>query len=308
MLNGKYSCFTEGNISDKGDVILRNTVDLHTHTKFSDGTLTPSELIDLAESQELYAIALTDHNSASGLPEFFAAAKDKVVEAIGGTELSCDYNGREIHVVGLFLSLDDAKKVDELMAEMKKNKIASNKDLIERLKLDGYEISYEAVEKTVNGYMNRAHIARFLVEKGYFETRQEVFEKILQPYGKYYTPPKTISAFEGIEFLNSLGAVSVLAHPYLSIPENQMDEFLIEAKAHGLDAMETVYTTYDDSTAHKAKLIAEKYGLLESGGSDFHGSNKPDTKLGVGYGNISYTREQYLKLKELKEKKKCMTN
>lgn len=283
---------------------MKNTVDLHTHTKHSDGTLTPSELIELAVENELFAIALTDHNTASGLPEFFAAAEGKDIEAVGGTELSCDYDGKEIHIVGLFLELDDVQKIDELMDQMKQNKIISNKNLIEKLASDGYDISYEAVEKTVNGYMNRAHIATYLVSKGYFSSRQEVFEKILQPYGKYYTPPKTISVFEGIEFLNSLGAVSVLAHPYLSIPKEEMDSFLESAVAVGLDAMETVYTTYDEQTARKAKETAEKYGLLESGGSDFHGANKPDTKLGVGYGNIAFTREQYLKLKERKEGKK----
>ena len=283
---------------------MKNTVDLHTHTKHSDGTLTPSELIELAVENELFAIALTDHNTASGLPEFFAAAEGKDIEAVGGTELSCDYDGKEIHIVGLFLELDDVQKIDELMDQMKQNKIISNKNLIEKLASDGYDISYEAVEKTVNGYMNRAHIATYLVSKGYFSSRQEVFEKILQPYGKYYTPPKTISVFEGIEFLNSLGAVSVLAHPYLSIPNEDMDSFLEGAVAVGLDAMETVYTTYDEQTARKAKETAEKYGLIESGGSDFHGANKPDTKLGVGYGNIAFTREQYLKLKERKEGKK----
>ena len=283
---------------------MKNTVDLHTHTKHSDGTLTPSELIEIAVENELFAISLTDHNTASGLPEFFAAAEGKDIEAVGGTELSCDYDGKEIHIVGLFLELDDVQKIDELMDQMKQNKIISNKNLIEKLASDGYDISYEAVEKTVNGYMNRAHIATYLVSKGYFSSRQEVFEKILQPYGKYYTPPKTISVFEGIEFLNSLGAVSVLAHPYLSIPNEDMDSFLEGAVAVGLDAMETVYTTYDEQTARKAKETAEKYGLIESGGSDFHGANKPDTKLGVGYGNIAFTREQYLKLKERKEGKK----
>lgn len=282
---------------------MKNISDLHTHTKHSDGTLTPSELVDLAVKNNLYAIALTDHNTASGLPEFFAAAEGKDIEAIGGVELSCDYLGREIHIVGLFLSLDDVKRVDDLMFLMKQNKIISNKNLIENLARDGYDISYGEVEKTVNGYMNRAHIATYLVGKGYFSSRQEVFDKILQPYGKYYTPPKTISAFEGIEFLNSLGAVSVLAHPYLSIPEDQMDAFLSRAVSSGLDAMETVYTTYDEQTAISARDMAQRYNLLESGGSDFHGENKPDTRLGVGYGNIGFTREQYLKLKERREEK-----
>ncbi len=282
---------------------MKNICDLHTHTKCSDGTLTASQLIDLAINCGLYAIALTDHNTASGLPEFFSAADGKDIEAVGGVELSCDYNGREIHIVGLFLTLDDVQKVEELMRRMKENKIISNKNLIGRLAADGYDISYEDVEKTVNGYMNRAHIATHLVCKGYFENRQEAFDKILQPYGKYYIPPKTISAFEGIEFLNSLGAVSVLAHPYLSLDEGEMDEFLARAVASGLDAMETIYTTYDEQTTIKAIAMAEKYGLLQSGGSDFHGENKPDTKLGVGYGNIGFTKDLYLKLKERRENK-----
>ena len=97
--------------------------------------------------------------------------------------------------------------------------------------------------------------------------------------------------------------MSVLAHPYLSIPEDQLDGFLEEAVASGLDAMETVYTTYDAETARKARDLAKRYGLLESGGSDFHGANKPDTKLGIGYGNIGFTQEQYLKLKARREEK-----
>lgn len=283
---------------------MKGIVDLHTHTRFSDGTLTPTELIDLAINTGLSAIALTDHNTAGGLSEFFEAARGRNIEAIGGTELSCDYFGREIHVVGLFLTLDDAQRVDELMRQMKENKTISNKNLIERLAADGYDISYEAVERTVNGYMNRAHVASYLVSKGYFENRQQAFDTILQPYGKYYTPPKTISVFEGIDFLNSLGAVSVIAHPYLSLPEEKMDVFFAEAVSHGLDAMETVYTTYDDATAEKAKLLAEKYGLLESGGSDFHGANKPDTRLGVGYGNIGFEYSAYEKLLARHEKKR----
>ena len=283
---------------------MKGIVDLHTHTKHSDGTLTPTELIDLAIETGLSAIALTDHNTASGLPELFEAARGRDIEAIGGAELSCDYFGREIHVVGLFLTLEDAERVEELMRQMKENKIISNKSLIDKLAADCYDISYEAVEKTVNGYMNRAHIASYLVGKGYFENRQQAFDTILQPYGKYYTPPKTISVFEGIDFLNSLGAVSVIAHPYLSIPEEQMDALFTEAVAHGLDAVETVYTTYDDETSNKAKKLAAKYGLLESGGSDFHGANKPDTRLGVGYGNIGLEYGAYEKLRARHEKKR----
>ena len=288
---------------------MKNISDLHTHTIYSDGTFTPSELVDLAVERGLYSIALTDHNSAAGLPEFFEAARGKDIEAVGGVELSCDYNGKEIHIVGLFVSLDDAKAVEALMYQMKQNKIISNKNLIEALAADGYDITYDEVARSVEGYMNRAHIAKVLVDKGYFATRKDAFDDVLKPHGKYYTPPKTITAFEGIEFINSLGAVSVLAHPYLSLAEDEMDEFLTRAKACGLDAMETVYTTYDDETTAKAKLMAKKYDLLESGGSDFHGDNKPDTKLGVGYGNIGFPKEMYLKLKEREEiKEPCTTN
>lgn len=277
---------------------MKRICDLHTHTVHSDGTLTPRELISLAKENNLYAIALTDHNTASGLCEFFSAAEGEDIEAVGGVELSCDYRGKEIHIVGLFLSLDDVQRVEELMRQMKENKIISNKNLIEALACDGYDISYEDVARSVEGYMNRAHIATYLVGKGYFEKRQDAFDTILQPYGKYYVPPKTITAFEGIEFINSLGAVSVLAHPYLSLSEDEMDEFLTGAKACGLCAMETVYTTYDEETTAKAKAKAKEFGLLESGGSDFHGANKPDTRLGVGYGNIGFTVDMYLKLKE----------
>ncbi len=287
---------------------MERICDLHTHTKCSDGTLTPSELMAHALDTGLFAIALTDHNSAAGLPEFFSAAEGKDIEPVGGVELSCDYNGREIHIVGLFLSLDDAERVELLMKQMKENKIISNKNLISALAADGYDISYEAVEAQANGYMNRAHIATHLVNRGYFNNRQEAFDSILQPYGKYYVPPKTITAFEGIEFLGSLGAVSVVAHPYLSLPEGELDEFLRRAVESGLDAMETIYTTYDEETTAKAKEMAQKHGLLESGGSDFHGETKPDVALGTGRGGVKVTPDIYEKLKARRDEKRKVMN
>ncbi len=282
---------------------MKKICDLHTHTKFSDGTLTPRELVGLAADSGISVIALTDHNTAAGLPELFSAAEERGIEAVGGVELSCDYLGRDIHIVGLFLSLYDAERVDTLMRQMKENKVVSNKNLICALARDGYDISYADVESIANGYINRAHVATHLVRRGYFANRQEAFDKILQPYGKYYIPPKTITAFEGIEFLNSLGAVSVLAHPYLSLPEDMLDDFLAQACASGLDAMETFYTTYDVETTEKARAKAKEYSLLESGGSDFHGENKPDTRIGIGYGDLFVPEEIYLKLKNRKENK-----
>lgn len=262
--------------------------DLHTHSTFSDGTDTPTGLVKLALEKGLASIALTDHNTIAGLPEFLRAAEGKPIRAIAGTEFSTDYNGTELHILGLFLKPAHFDAVTALLEDYRQRKEQSNIDLVSKLRKAGYEIDYAAIKAgTPKGQVNRALIAAELTRLGYTESIQAAFKQLLSPKCGYYTPPERLSPFETIRFIKSLGAVAVLAHPFLNLDEAGLREFLTQAVPCGLDAMETLYSTYDEETTLLAKHIADEYGLLPSGGSDYHGDNKPHIQLGVGQGNLA---------------------
>lgn len=261
--------------------------DLHVHSNYSDGTCTPAEVVALAEAAGLTAVALCDHNTVSGLPEFLAAAAGSGVEGIPGTEFSTDYKGVELHILGLFIKPAHYAAVTQRAQRYLIDKEQSNIDLCRALCAAGLEINYQQIkEKTVDGFVNRAVIGAELVRLGYADSVQEAFKTWLSPKRGYYIPPKRPDAFEIIRFIKSIGAVAVLAHPFLNLEQPELEEFLPQAVKAGLDGMEVYYSKYDEETTAHSVEIAEKYGLLPSGGSDFHGQNKPDIAIGVGRGNL----------------------
>ena len=261
--------------------------DLHTHSTFSDGTDTPTALVNLAQERGLASIALTDHNTIAGLPEFLAAAEGKTVRAVAGTEFSADYNGTELHILGLFLKRSHFAPITALLEDYHRRKEQSNRDLVDKLNAAGYAIDYDRIKaSTPEGQVNRALIAAELTRLGYTESIQSAFKKLLSPKCGYYVPPQRSTPFEIIRFIKSLGAVAVLAHPFLNLEEAPLREFLKEAVPCGLDGMETMYSTYDEQTTAIAMKVADDFGLLHSGGSDYHGDNKPHIQMGIGQGNL----------------------
>ena len=170
--------------------------DLHNHSTYSDGTNTPTELVAIAEKAGLGAIALTDHNTVAGLPEFLAAAEGKSVRAIAGTEFSTDYKGTELHILGLFLRPEHFAPVTARLEDFHRKKEQSNLDLVDKLNAAGYEIDYEKIKNsTPKGQVNRALIAAELTRLGYTESIQAAFKKLLSPKCGYYIPPTRPSPF-----------------------------------------------------------------------------------------------------------------
>ena len=266
---------------------MEKLCDLHTHSTFSDGTLTPAQLIALAQEKGLSAITLSDHNTVAGLPSFLEAAEGSGVEAIPGVEFSTEYKGVELHILGLFIQPQHYEKINSLLQRFLDRKEKSNRELVQRLRDAGLDVDYAQIRKEASGSINRARIAAQMVEKGYCESVKQAFSDWLSPKKGYYIPPVRPDAYETIRFIKSLGAVAVLAHPFLSLKKEELTAFLPEAVASGLDGMEVYYSTYDAQTVALARNIASQYGLLESGGSDFHGQNKPDIDLGSGKGNLA---------------------
>lgn len=274
--------------------------DLHVHSDHSDGTCTVAELLQLAKEAGLRAIALTDHNSVSGLPEIMAAETD--VEVIPGTEFSTEYDGTELHILGLYIKPEYYDAVTDRAEQFMRDKEQSNINLCEALTAGGYPMDYEKIKAaTTDGFVNRGVIGAEMVRLGYIESIRHGFKTLLNEKMGYYVPPKRPDALETIRFIKSIGAVAVLAHPFLSMERPQIEAFLPLAVEAGLDGMEVLYSkNSQEETATSFELI-EKYGLLPSGGSDFHGANKPDIAIGTGRGElkIPYNWVQTLKTKKI---------
>ncbi len=273
--------------------------DLHNHTIYSDGTDTPTQLVEKAEALGLAAVALTDHNNVSGLPEFLQAAEGKRVEAVPGIEFSTDWEGIELHILGLWIRPEHYDTIKAMMEDIRIRKEKSNRELVERLNAAGYEMDYQALSaQTPDGYVNRAHMATQLTNKGYTASVQEAFSKLLSVKAGFYQPPKLPDAVDIIRFIGSIGAVSVLAHPFLNLKEEQLRRFLALAAPAGLHGMEVLYGMYDEETTRLSMEIAGEYGLLFSGGSDYHGGNKPHIQLGKGRGDLAIPMDYCSRLKE----------
>lgn len=271
--------------------------DLHIHSVFSDGSCTPTEIVEQAKQKNI-VVALTDHNTVSGLPEFMSSAEKNGVTAVSGVEFSTSWDNIDLHILGLFI---DSQHYDQVTAQVKKAhelKRLSNIDLIDKLKkYEGFDISYDEVENTTpDKKVNRTHIANVLLAKGYVHTVDEAFKTVLSPSYGLYIKPKRLSSLNTIRFIKSIDAVPVLAHPFLNLNTQQLEKFLTQAKEYGLAGMETMHSKFSGETTKLAKKIAEKYDLLESGGSDFHGAASPELSIGTGEDNLDIPYEVYEKL------------
>ncbi len=271
--------------------------DLHTHSNCSDGSFSPAELVRAADAIGLTAIALTDHNTTKGLRAFLDAGLHSNVQTVAGCEFSTDYQGRELHIVGLFLPEDAWDQVEVFVSQLQTAKRESNLQLIANLQAAGYQLTFAEVAATTDAdAFNRAHVAQVLCTKGYVSSVKEAFQTILREEQGYYIPPKRPDAFAAVRFIRSIGGAAVLAHPFLNLDTEGLMQFLPEAKENGLDAVEVYYTEFDETMTAEIKQIAARFGLLESGGSDFHGTAKPDIALGKRRGTIFVQDANYQKL------------
>ncbi len=267
---------------------MEKLCDLHVHSTFSDGTCTPEELIDIAEAAGLGAVALCDHNTVAGLPSFVAAARGREVVAVPGAEFTAEFEGTELHILGLFIQPEAYTQITDMFNDFRIRKEQSNIALVYALKKAGIHLDYDAIKnKAPDGYINRAVIGAEMVRLGYCESVKAAFSQWLSPKHGYYIPPKRLDAFDAIRFIRSVGAVAVLAHPFLNLDEDALRRFLHTAKQAGLDGMEVYYPLFDEAQTRLACRIAEEYGLCFSGGSDFHGANKPHIKMGTGMENLA---------------------
>lgn len=260
--------------------------DLHIHSTASDGTLTPEEIVMLAKEKKLI-VALTDHNTVVGVPSFLAAAKKYGVTAVPGIEVTTDHNATELHLLGLFVSPDRLGGLHDMMRDAACRKEQSNRDMVSRLNAAGYAIGYDEIKAAnPDKYINRVPVARALTEKGYVGSVDEAFKTVLSEKAGFYVPTGGLVLTEVIAALRKSGALPILAHPLQELTVQALYDMLPELIEAGLVGMETYHSSYTDEMIETALCIAEEFHLLASGGSDFHGDNKPTIRLGEGKGNL----------------------
>ncbi len=263
------------------------TVDLHVHSTCSDGTLTPTELIALAYKKRLAAIALTDHDTIDGIKEAIDAGKQHRIEVIPGIELSTSYQSKEIHIVGLFIDYTDDSFAKELV-QMRNTRIERNRQVCRAFQQLNIPMTYEDIADIYeNAVITRAHFADWLVHHHYVGDRNEAFDRYLGDGKPCYVPREKISPQHAIKLIRSVGGIPILAHPTLyHLGSEQMNILLKDLCDAGLMGIEGLYSTYTASDERYIAQLAADYHLLLSGGSDFHGANKPKLDLGTGYGKL----------------------
>lgn len=284
-------------------------VDLHTHSCCSDGTLTPGGLVDHAIEKGLDAVALTDHDTVDGLDELMEYAKGKQVEVIPGIEYSTEYNNRDVHIVGLYID-HKAPVFLEYLARFKQSRTDRNYKLCANLRGAGIDITYEAlVEAFPGAVITRAHYAAYLLDNGYVKSRAEAFERYLGDNTPYFVHREKVTPEEVIEVTLKAGGIPILAHPTLyKLGREQLDVLVSRLKNAGLMGIECYYSTYSPAEEKQMKALAEKFDLLPSGGSDFHGANKPGLELAVGYGKLYVPDRVLADLKKSLETKILFTD
>lgn len=274
------------------------TIDLHTHTTASDGSFTPTELVKHAEEKGLAAVAVTDHDTVNGIAEAMKAAKNLSVELIPGIEISSAYDKLEVHIVGLFVNHSNKAFTDKL-EQLRFSREERNRKMIQRLNDLGIDISYSEVNTYAKGgIITRAHFAGVLLQKGYIKSTNEAFKRYIGDKSPAYIPRELPSYRYAAELIREAGGIAILAHPLLyKINADLRERMLTDMKNCGLTGIEAYYSTHSSADVEYIKSLAQKHGLLLSGGSDFHGINKKDLELGTGYGSLAVPYELLDKLK-----------
>ena len=259
-------------------------IDLHVHSNHSDGTLSPEELVALAESTGVTTFALTDHDTVSGIEKAKAAAQTtSTVTVISGTGISAAYKKRDIHILGLYIdethptlraALEDAVSARELR----------NEHMAERFRSLGIPVTLEDLRRVnPDTVITRAHFAKYLIEHGHVKTSEEAFRRYLNYDAPCFVPREYMQPERAISLILQAGGIPVLAHPLLyKLPPAELEALLKHLKAAGLKGLEVYYssnTSFDEQICYS---LANRFGLLMTGGTDFHGTNKPNLYLGTG--------------------------
>jgi hypothetical protein len=263
-------------------------IDLHTHSTASDGSDSPSAVVDAAAAAGCSAFALTDHDSVDGLHEASNRANEVGVEVVGGCELSCEVLRGTMHLLVYFVE-PGRGPLDEALDRLQRIRDERNRKMADRLCGLGLEVSYEEMWEEAGGAgIGRPHAASILVRKGYASSLSDAFDRYLARGKPGYVEKERLSPERAINLAVESGGVAVLAHPFtLGLNRTALASRLRELRSAGLAGIEAIYGRYSPEEREDLAGLARELDLVATGGSDYHGSYKPDLSIGTGTGDLS---------------------
>ncbi len=241
--------------------------DLHAHTTASDGTYSPRELVRAARERGLAAVGVCDHDTTLGVPEALAEGEKQGVIVVPGVELSCEERAFEVHILGYFVDIN-SPALQSTLRNLRRQRVSRIRRILAKLERLGIRIGFdEVMKKAEHGAVGRPHVAAVLHERGYGESQRDSFRKYLSKGGPAYVPRRRLSPEEAVTLIRTAGGVPVFAHPGIV----GLDELIEQLAARGLRGVEVWHSDHTPEMAEKYQALADRLGLLATGGSDSHG-------------------------------------
>lgn len=271
---------------------MEEYIDLHVHSNISDGTMSPDDVVKLAAESGLSAIALTDHDTVAGIEEALAAGEKYGVEVIPGIEISADYKGGDLHILGFDIDYRD-RKFAEKIAVCRDSRHERNIKMTEKIRQQGFPVTWEIMlERFGDNSITRAHFAKYLLDEGYVKSKEEAFAKYLNPGCPCYVAREKVTPEQAVKMIIDAKGHPVLAHPMLyKMTHDRIESVIVMLMSYGLQGIEAVYSLNSPEDDEFLKKVAKRHGLYITGGSDFHGAIKPDIQIGIGRGNLKMTKD-----------------
>jgi predicted metal-dependent phosphoesterase TrpH len=279
-------------------------VDLHLHTTASDGVLSPSEIVRYAKAKGLQAIAITDHDTVDGCEEGLSEGKRIGFEVIPGIEISAEYSPGSMHILGFFLDIHHPL-LNERLEYLQKARAERNPKMIAKLNQLGIEITYgEVLKASGGGQVGRPHFANVLLEKKVVKSFQEAFDRFLKKGAPAYVDKLRFTSKEALHFIHEARGVPVLAHPNtLGVKGSaELEKVILRLVDEGLQGIEVYYPEHSALEVAQYKTLADRYHLLSTGGTDYHGIEKTELDIGVGRGEMKLPYSIVENLKALRNR------
>ena len=263
-------------------------LDLHMHSTFSDGSFPPEDLVAKAVEAGVTAISLTDHDTMAGVPRFLEASRLNNLRVIPGVEISTDYKGRGMHILGYGMDIAN-KELQESLDWIRAGREARNMEILEKLNRLGFVMTWEeVVARAGEDVVGRPHFCQTMIDKGYVKDKTEAFDNWLGHGKPAYADRRRLDPEAGIRIIRKSGGVAVLAHPFtLNLTSTGLRALLLELSRAGLEGIEAFYAEHKPDMQALYLSMAEEYGLLVTGGTDFHGALTPMLRIGYGFGSLN---------------------
>jgi len=263
-------------------------IDLHLHSTFSDGSLSPEQLAREAKKANLSAIALTDHDSVSGVALFLEACTRENIRGIPGVEISVDYPHGTMHILGYFIDYN-SKELNVHIEKLKAGRAARNADILKKINNLGISLTMAEVASFAGeGNVGRLHFAQALVARGYVGSNQDAFDRYLAKGKSGYVERQRLKPRGGVEMILNAGGLAVLSHPFtIELPPPALEKLVGELASAGLQGIEVYYPQHNPNLVKRYLALAQRFNLVTTGGTDFHGKAMPDIKIGRGFGALN---------------------